>query len=91
MPKKPKARPPIDENSAAHNAILRMVARTDPDPVADPVDPGPAAARERGKNPAAVALGRLGGLKGGKARAAKLSPERRKEIAIAANRKRHGK
>lgn len=34
-----------------------------------------------GKNPAAVALGRLGGLKGGKARAAKLSPERRREIA----------
>lgn len=33
------------------------------------------------KNPAAVYLGRLGGLKGGKARAAKLSPERRKEIA----------
>ena len=33
------------------------------------------------KNPAAVALGRLGGLKGGKARAKKLSPERRKEIA----------
>lgn len=32
------------------------------------------------KNPAAVALGRLGGLKGGKARAAKLSPERRKAI-----------
>jgi len=33
------------------------------------------------KNPAAVALGRLGGLKGGKARAEKLSPERRSEIA----------
>ena len=33
------------------------------------------------KNPAAVALGRLGGLKGGKARAAKLSPRRRSEIA----------
>jgi hypothetical protein len=33
------------------------------------------------KNPAAVALGRLGGLKGGKARAEKLSP--RKRIAIA--------
>ena len=33
------------------------------------------------KNPAAVALGRLGGLKGGKARAAKLSPKRRSEIA----------
>lgn len=33
------------------------------------------------KNPAAVALGRLGGLKGGKARAEKLSAKRRKEIA----------
>jgi hypothetical protein len=34
-----------------------------------------------GKNPAAVALGRLGGLKGGKARAARMTPEQRKEIA----------
>jgi len=34
-----------------------------------------------GKNPAAVALGRLGGAKGGKARAAKLTAERRSEIA----------
>ena len=34
-----------------------------------------------GKNPAAVELGRLGGKKGGKARAEKLSPERRSEIA----------
>ncbi len=33
------------------------------------------------KNPAAVALGKLGGLKGGKARAAKLSAKRRKEFA----------
>jgi len=33
------------------------------------------------KNPAAVALGRLGGLKGGKARAKKLSAKRRSEIA----------
>lgn len=33
------------------------------------------------KNPAAVALGRLGGLKGGKARAEKLSPSKRKKIA----------
>jgi hypothetical protein len=33
------------------------------------------------KNPAAIALGRLGGLKGGKARAAKLSAKKRKEIA----------
>lgn len=33
------------------------------------------------RNPAAVQLGRLGGLKGGKARADKLSPEQRREIA----------
>lgn len=33
------------------------------------------------KNPAAVTLGRLGGLKGGKARAASLSPAKRKAIA----------
>lgn len=33
------------------------------------------------KNPAAVALGRLGGLKGGKARAEKLSAKKRIEIA----------
>jgi hypothetical protein len=34
-----------------------------------------------GKNPAAVALGKLGGPKGGVARAAKLSPQKRKAIA----------
>lgn len=34
-----------------------------------------------GKNPAAVELGRLGGKKGGKARAEKLTPEQRREIA----------
>jgi hypothetical protein len=33
------------------------------------------------KNPNAVALGRLGGSKGGKIRAERLTPERRKEIA----------
>ena len=36
---------------------------------------------KRRKNPAAVALGRLGASKGGRARAAKLTPERRREIA----------
>ncbi len=40
------------------------------------------------RNPAAVELGRLGGAKGGKARAAKLTPEKRKEIAQKAARKR---
>lgn len=33
------------------------------------------------KNPAAVAMGKLGGPKGGKARAKALTPERRAEIA----------
>ena len=36
---------------------------------------------DKAKNPAAVALGRLGGLKGGKARAEKLSAAKRKAIA----------
>ena len=36
---------------------------------------------DSGKNPAAVALGRLGGLKGGKARAASLTKKERSEIA----------
>jgi len=42
------------------------------------------------KNPAAVALGRLGGLKGGKARANKLTPEQRKEMARKAAKARWG-
>ncbi|MFA4826605.1 MAG: hypothetical protein WC593_15760 [Methanoregula sp.] len=40
------------------------------------------------KNPHAVALGKLGGKKGGKARADKLTPEQRKEIAQLAARAR---
>jgi len=43
--------------------------------------PKPSQKKPKEKNPAAVALGRLGGLKGGKARAEKLSAKRRKEIA----------
>ena len=43
------------------------------------------------KNPAAVALGRLGGLKGGDARAASMTPERRKEIAQRAAKQRWAK
>jgi hypothetical protein len=50
--------------------------------VADAVgEEKPAAEATKGKNPAAVALGRLGGLKGGVERAKKLSKKRRKEIA----------
>ncbi len=46
---------------------------------------------ERQKNPAAVALGKLGGKKGGPARAKRLSAKRRKEIATLAARKRWSK
>lgn len=47
-----------------------------------PSSPDPA------KNPAAVALGRLGGLKGGKARAESLTAKKRSEIAKKAARAR---
>ncbi len=40
------------------------------------------------RNPAAVEMGTLGGKRGGAARAAKLSPERRREIAQKAAQKR---
>jgi hypothetical protein len=46
---------------------------------------------EDGRDLAAVMMGRLGGLKGGRARAATLSPERRKEIAEKAAKARWGK
>jgi hypothetical protein len=46
---------------------------------------------DAGKNPAAVALSKLGASKGGKARAAKLSPAKRKQIAKKAAAKRWGK
>lgn len=58
-----------DINETAHS-IMRRVTEEIPAPATDNV-----------KNPAAVALGRLGGLKGGKARAATLTAEERKKIA----------
>jgi hypothetical protein len=48
----------------------------EPDVPAEDTEP-----EDDGKNPAAVALGRLGGKKGGPARAAKLSAKRRTAIA----------
>ncbi|MEO1243930.1 MAG: histone H1 [Pseudomonadota bacterium] len=50
-------------------------------PMVDIAGSEPEKGSDDGKNAAAVALGRRGGLKGGLARAKKLSPERRKEIA----------
>ncbi len=51
----------------------------------------PAPKDDSGKNPAAVALGRLGGLKGGAARAASLSARKRSQIAAKAAAARWGK
>jgi hypothetical protein len=61
---------PQDENQLA-KSILDLITTED--------EAAPEAKPE--KNPAAVALGRLGGLKGGKARAEKLSANRRQKIA----------
>lgn len=49
------------------------------------------AVAERGKDPAAVSLGRRGGLKGGRARAEKLTAEQRSMIARKAAAARYGK
>jgi hypothetical protein len=67
MPK--RSSKPRDLNSMAAAIVAQA---TSDEPVPDP---------DEGKNPAAVALGRLGGQKGGKARAAKLTPEERSDIA----------
>jgi hypothetical protein len=66
-------------NETAYRVVQEAIAKADPD------------ATPNGKNPAAVALGRLGGLKGGKARAARLSAKRRAEIARRAAQARWGK
>lgn len=47
--------------------------------------------KDEGKNPAAIELGRMGGLKGGRARADSLTHEQRKQIAQAAAKKRWAK
>jgi hypothetical protein len=46
---------------------------------------------DEAKDPAAVSMGRKGGLKGGRARADSLSPEQRKKIAQDAAKKRWAK
>ena len=76
MAKKPKR--PTDINQRAKLIVDILTKQTtDEDPY-------------KGKNPAAVELGRLGGLKGGKARAKKLTAAKRKAIAKKAAAKRWG-
>ena len=48
--------------------------------IGETLDGKPLPDKDAGKNPAAVALGRLGGAKSGKARAEALSPAKRKAI-----------
>ena len=59
---------PEDVNEAAFRVVQQATGEAPPE-------------APSGKNPAAVALGKLGGAKGGKARAAKLTAEQRSEIA----------
>lgn len=68
----PVPRRPRDPNQLAFQVVAELTGTA---PQLPPEEPGPP------KNPAAVALGKLGGSKGGKARAANLSPEQRREIA----------
>ena len=68
---------PKDFNQIAFEVVQKAIGEM---PKEEPPDPD--------KNPAAVTLGRLGGLKGGKARAAKLSTEQRQAIAKEAARSR---
>lgn len=49
--------------------------------IGDHLDGTPRESPNAGKNPHAVALGKLGGQKGGTARAEKLSPRKRSQIA----------
>jgi hypothetical protein len=74
-PEKPPRRP-CDINQLAFTIIAEATGTA--------VPPKP----EREKNPAAVALGKLGAAKGGQARAAKLTPEERSAVARKAARAR---
>ena len=70
MPDRSRKRRPVDLNALAASIVSDV---TDEDKTDQPADDG--------KDPAAVALGRRGGLKGGRARADRLTPEQRSEIA----------
>ena len=73
----PKRSSKPDLNRTAFNVVQQATGQTN-----NPSQPE--------KNPAAVALGRLGGLKGGKARSVALSAKRRREIARKAAKSRWG-
>jgi hypothetical protein len=72
MVKRPSKKKEHDFSVTAFRVAQEATEETQPEQ--------PKEERIEGKNPHAVALGRLGGLKGGKARAKKLTPEQRKDI-----------
>ena len=71
---------PRDPNQLA-KLIVGIATGETPDEAAPIVQAEPTEPIKHEKDPAAVSLGRRGGLKGGKARAANLTPEQRSEIA----------
>jgi hypothetical protein len=80
MKKRPMPRDPNQRAAATVRAIDVILGDADPEPESS----------KPPKNPAEVALGKLGGSKGGRARAAKLTPDQRSEIARKAAAKRWG-
>jgi len=84
MPKRTSTpKRPRDLNALAAAIVAEAIDEDQsPVPAVEPATSVPEPApSDDGKNPAAVALGRLGGLKGGKARAAKLTAAERSAIA----------
>lgn len=77
-PKPPKR--PADFNQRAYQVFQEAVGEANPDPVPDGLGQSETPP-EREKDPAAVELGRKGGLKGGKARASKMTEQQRSESA----------
>jgi hypothetical protein len=76
---------PRDPNQLAYQVMLESTGQA---PKYDPEQEKPA---DPSKNPHTVALGRLGGLKGGAARVAKLGPKKRSQIAAKAAKARWNK
>ena len=78
---KPKAEPKKRGTDHDFTTVARRVVEQ---AIGERLDGSPLPDKDAGKNPHAVALGRLGGQKGGKARADALTPAKRKAIAKAA-------
>jgi len=73
--------PIMPTRSSKHHDFMTVGRRTVEKFIGEKLTGKPLDDPNAGKNPAAVALGKLGGAKGGAARAAALSPARRKAIA----------